>query len=383
MDKRRNEYNIDPIYLKKIDLGPHGEKVVFISESPYNRQGLKSFFVWGIASLVIGFSAMSFVVGGEGALASLFSPDQSQQNTLQTVTPVQSAPKITEGSNDSDGPPANAVASDTPAEYYFKNNDYTSPKVNAISYLVADADTGEVILSKDPDGIFPPASLTKLLTTLVATENMPLNQDLLVTSKALSVYGSEQVLEPNEHILLSDILYPLLMESSNNAAEVIAENYKYGKDPFVGLMNQKAESIGMTNSTFVEPSGVSHENLTTANDLLKLALYIYKEDQNPSFTPNILNITQVKQYEIANINHIWYNGNQLMQYKVFLGGKNGYTEAASETAVAFYRISISGTQRNIVVIVLKSPNRNNDVGALLGFIENHMKFSLAGNPDQN
>lgn len=384
MNKGRIDDKKEAIYLQKIDLGPHGEKVVFLSESPYNRQGLKSFLVWGSASLIIGASAMSFIVDGKSALASLFSSSQNNPKQSQVLAVVQNAPKMAEGSNDPNTPPANAASSTIPEQYYFESGDNTSPRnVEALSYLVADADTGEVILSKNPDGIFPPASLTKLLTTVVATENMPINQDLLVTNQALSVYGSEQVLEAGEHILLSDILYPLLMESSNNAAEVIAENYKGGKGAFINLMNQKAASLGMTNSTFVEPSGVSHLNLTTADDLLKLALYIYKKDQNPSYSPNILNITRVKQYALVNINNVWYNGNQLMQYKTFLGGKNGYTEAASETAVAFYRVSISGAERNIVVIVLKSPNRNDDVGALLHFVENDMGFSSTGNPDQS
>ncbi|MEI6478768.1 MAG: D-alanyl-D-alanine carboxypeptidase [bacterium] len=372
------DFKQKPIFIKTTELGPHNEKVAFISESPYHGASTKRALVWGFASIVVGVSAMNFI---------LYFGDQAKTllvgngNNASSAIAMNSDDSNTQGgSNDSsnisagDRAAASVENATTTGKYYFLNENNQTPRVSALAFAVADLDTGETIINKNADTILPPASVTKLLTSVVAKENISLHQELVVNASALSPINTEGELSPGQKLLLTDILYPLLMESSNDAAEVIAQNYEKGRSAFIEKMNSKAKEIGMLNTNFVEPSGVSHDNSTTANDLLKLGMYVYKNHQE------ILDITRVKQYAISG--HIWLNGNHMMQINTFLGGKNGYTEAAGETTLTFLNIKIGDVKRNILVTILKSPDRKADADTIVRFIENNMRYSVSGNLDQ-
>ncbi len=368
----------DPIYIKKVELGPHGERVVVISESPYHGSSTKRALIWGIASIVVGVSSMNFLFSFADQAKSLIVGEPVKNQSELALAGDSS--DVQGGSNDSanistaDRAIATEETATSTGQYYFLDESNKAPRVSALAYAVADLDTGKTIISKNPDMVLPPASVTKLLTSAVAKENISLHQMLTVNASALSPINTEGELSPGQKLLLTDILYPLLMESSNDAAEVIAQNYKEGRSAFIAKINKKAKEIGMTSSGFVEPSGVSHDNFTTANDLLKLGEYIYKNHQE------ILDITRVKQYAISG--HIWLNGNHMMLLKTFIGGKNGYTEVAGETTLTFLNIQIGKVKRNIVISILESPDRKADADIILRFIENNMSYSESGNPDQ-
>ncbi|MDB5204627.1 MAG: D-alanyl-D-alanine carboxypeptidase [Candidatus Taylorbacteria bacterium] len=247
---------------------------------------------------------------------------------------------------------------DTKGQYYFLGPNYQIPKTNALGYVVADADTGEVIIEKNPDMIMPIASISKLITTLVAMQNIDMHKPLTVTKSSIEMYGTFGGLRLGEKILGSDLLYPLLMESSNDAAEVYAENYGY--DDFIKLMNAKAKELGMDSSSFVEPSGLSEKNVSTAADLQKLVQYITKNH------PEIWDISRVKQYSI--LNHSWANGSSISRKPSFIGGKNGFTYEAHSTTASMFGLEIPGGKRRIAVTLMKSDARENDVDLLLKFV---------------
>ncbi|MEI8337519.1 MAG: hypothetical protein WCF92_00025 [bacterium] len=367
-----------PIYVRKVELGPHGERIVVITESAYHGASTKRTLLWGLASIVVGVSAMNFIFYF-GTQAKILLVGNNNESAI-AINSVTQDSQVLGGSNDAsnisteDRALASVEASTSTGKYFFLNGKNTSPRVSALAFAVSDLDTGETIISKNPEMVLPPASVTKLLTSAVAKENISLHQELVVKASSLSPINTEGELVAGQKLLLTDILYPLLMESSNDAAEVISENFKLGRTAFIDLINKKAKEIGMINSTFVEPSGVSHDNTTTANDLLKLGAYIYKNHKE------ILDITRVKQYAISG--HIWLNGNHMMLIKTFIGGKNGYTDAAGETTLTFLNIQIGKVNRNILVTILKSPDRKVDADIIVRFIENNMRFSESGNPDQ-
>ena len=239
------------------------------------------------------------------------------------------------------------------------------PILNSKAYLVADRDTGEIILEKNADAIYPLASVSKLMTAVIVREKMDLQSVAIVSRDASNTYGAQGSLGVGEKIRLTDLLFPLLMESSNDAAEVFAD--QYGHAAFMAEMNKKAAALDMTDTYYGDPSGLDPKNTSTPNDLLKLARYIYKND------PAVYDMTRVKQFSIKN--HTWYNRNELLPLAGYTGGKNGYIDQSLQTTVSMFDVNLAkGGVRNVVVIILKSPTKKNDAVKLLNYLKNYIVF---------
>jgi len=253
-------------------------------------------------------------------------------------------------------------------QYYFQSPDYKMPVTSAEAYVVGDVDTGEIIIEKNADKIFPIASVSKLITALVAKQRMNQHESVKVSRSSVDMYGREGGLSLGESILVADLYYPLLMESSNDAAEVFAEGYGY--DQFIKYMNAKANEVGMKSTSFFEPSGLSEKNVSTASDLFKLAMFITKEH------PEIWDITRVRQYSI--LHHTWLNGSALSRRSDFLGGKNGYTIEANRTTVVILNVRMEGGPRRIAITLLHSNSRESDVDVLQRFVSKWVGFLPQG-----
>ncbi len=242
-----------------------------------------------------------------------------------------------------------------------------APMLSSRAYLVADLETGEVIFEKDSEVAHPLASVSKLMTALVAREKMDMQTIAVVSRDATSAYGGQGNLGSGEKIRLADLLFPLLMESSNDAAEVFADQYGHAK--FMEEMNKKAVELNMLDTYYGDPSGLDPRNTSTPTDLLKLARYIYKHD------PQIYDMTRVKQFSIKS--HTWYNKNALLLTQGFAGGKNGFIDQAKQTTVSLFDVQMAkGGVRTVVVIVLKSDNRNGDVAKMLNYLKKAVVYEV-------
>ena len=256
---------------------------------------------------------------------------------------------------------------------HFKAKENLSPlKISAESYLVADAETGEVLLEKNADTVHPMASVSKLLTAIVSKDHIDTRHQAVVSKDSYNTYGAEGELSTGEKILVSDLFYPLLMESSNDAAEVLADDY--GRDNFLMLLNDRATALGMYSTTYEDPSGLSPKNISTAHDLTKLALYIY------AVYPDMLDITRIKEHSI--FNHTWKNANKFLTYPNFLGGKNGFIQESKQTTVSFFKVFFRGTDtqskavdRPLVVVLLHSSDRDADAGILLSYVAKNIRYA--------
>ena len=111
----------------------------------------------------------------------------------------------------------------------------------AKAYLVGDLNTGEIIISKNQDQKSPMASVSKLMTAYVSTQIMQKDDTVTISKKALETQGTNGELKLGQKIKTTDILYPLLLESSNDAAEAIAEHF--GRDIFISKMNRQAQNL--------------------------------------------------------------------------------------------------------------------------------------------
>lgn len=241
--------------------------------------------------------------------------------------------------------------------------------VTAKGYYVADLKTGERILAKDEDVVFPIASVSKLMTALVAYEKMDLQKVVVVSRDSYNAYGSQGELVPGEKIKLGDLMYPVLMESSNDGAEVIAESY--GRVEFMAEMNKKAIALGMNDTYFEDPSGLNQKNISSASDLFKLLKYI-KED-----APVLYDMTRVREFAI--LKHKWFNKNRFLNTETFLGGKNGYIDESRWTTASIFEVTLAkGGKRQIGIVLLKSENREGDATKLIKFLEKSVMHTETG-----
>lgn len=244
-------------------------------------------------------------------------------------------------------------------------------KITALGYVVADAETGEIIIEKNADTAYPIASVSKLMTAIVAREHIDSRHNATVSRESVNAYGTEGELFAGEKIAVSDLYYPLLIESSNDSAEVLADDF--GREDFMKLMNEKASVLTMDQTTFEDPSGLSPRNASTAHDLTKLGLYIYTS------YPELLDITRVRQYAI--LSHTWINKNMFLTYPNFIGGKNGFIDEAKKTTVSFFKVFFRGQEANskavdrpILIVLLKSNDRDRDASLLLSYISKNIRY---------
>jgi len=138
--------------------------------------------------------------------------------------------------------------------------------------LVIDQDTNEVLLSKNPQAVLPIASITKLMTALVVTEARLSMDDMLVVAQddVDATSASRSRLRLGTALSRGEMLHLALMSSENRAAHVLGRTYPGGMGPFVTAMNAKARQLGMSDTRYVEPTGLSSDNQSSAQDLARL-----------------------------------------------------------------------------------------------------------------
>ena len=146
------------------------------------------------------------------------------------------------------------------------------PSLRSTVALVVDQGSGETVLAKNIDEVHPIASITKLMTAQVVLDaRLPMEERVLITEEDKDTErNSSSRLRVGTELPRRDLLELALMASENRAAHALARSFPGGITAFVAAMNQKAQALGMTSSHFVEPTGLSSNNVSTAQDLVKL-----------------------------------------------------------------------------------------------------------------
>ena len=252
---------------------------------------------------------------------------------------------------------------------YITANGQTLPKVSAESYVVGDLDTGEIILESNQDSVHPIASVSKLMTALVSLDTMNQFDFATVTKPETQVYAVNKF-TPGEKLALSNLIYPLLLPSSNVAAEIIAGHKD--RATFISEMNAQALKLGMKNTHYEDPSGLSSHNVSSANDLFLLTQNLFKEK------PFIFNITLLPSYNAQG--HYWKNISQFLRVPGYIGGKSGQTDEAKQSNIALFSMPLSETaSRNIVIIVLRSEDRYSDTMKIFNFLKSRVIYGSPKN----
>lgn len=207
--------------------------------------------------------------------------------------------------------------------------------VSASSAVLMEQDSGRIIFEKDANTKRRIASITKIMTAILAIESGKLKEKVTVSENAVKAEGSSIYLKAGEKITLEDLVYGLMLRSGNDAAVAIAEAVGGSLDGFVYMMNQKAEEIGMANTHFANPHGLDdHEDhYSTAYDMALLTRYAMNNDTYKK-------IASTKTYRQDNPteawDRVWKNKNKLLTtlYEYSTGGKTGYTKRAKRTLVS-------------------------------------------------
>jgi D-alanyl-D-alanine carboxypeptidase len=231
---------------------------------------------------------------------------------------------------------------------------------SATSAIVMDTDNNRIIYSSNIHKVRSVASISKIMTAILAVESNKLDDVVVIGDEITGSYGSGVYISVGEKITLRDLVYGLMLRSGNDAALAIA-NYVGGSvDNFVKMMNEKALSIGMKDSTFNNPSGLDSPtklgNYSSAYDMAVLTSYAM---DNKTYRE----ITKTKVHTVkTNMNtYSWTNKNKLLNsYKYATGGKTGFTEIARRTLVT----TASKDDVNLVTVTLNDGNDFSDHKAL-------------------
>lgn len=240
-----------------------------------------------------------------------------------------------------------------------------APAVSAPYAVVVDADTGQVLYNKSMNTRTAPASLTKLFTTAVALDSAPLDTKMTVDQTDL-VGEASMGLSAGETLTMQDLLYGMLLPSGNDAAMTVAENIgrRPGDTPqqavaqFVKMMNQTAQRLGLSGSTFKNPHGLDQPgHLTTARDVAAITMYLLKQ---PEFRTIIgTNMYNAGGHELITANRL------LGEYQGLIGGKTGITDNAGYSLM-------EAAQRNghtVIAVVMKDTDTAwyDDASSLLDY----------------
>ena len=235
------------------------------------------------------------------------------------------------------------------------------PEVNGQAYCVMDADTGEVIISKNMDARMYPASITKIMTALIAFEQCKnLDDEITFSETALDISSISSTLHPvakvGETMSFMDVMYGLMLSSGNECANALAE-YTYGDvGAFVEKMNERAQQIGAVNTHFTNPHGLHDENhYTTAKDM---DLIFREALKNKDF----VKVASTPTYNIPETNkedsRYCEAGHRMVLGTIpcegIIAGKSGRTREAGRTLMT----AVERNGRTLVIALLKTNDNN-------------------------
>ena len=223
--------------------------------------------------------------------------------------------------------------------------------------LVIDQDTSEVLFSKNDHAVLPIASLTKLMTGLVLSEaRLPMDEIISISQADVDTEkGSGSRLRVGTELSRGELLHLALMSSENRAAHALGRTYPGGLPVFVGLMNTKARQLGMNETSYVEPTGLSSKNQSSARDLAKLVNAAYGDQ-----TLRELSTSPGYQVAVGKRTLQYKNTNRLVKNPLWEIGvqKTGYISEAGQCLVM--QAKVAG--RKLIMVFLDSAGKLSRLG---------------------
>ena len=230
-------------------------------------------------------------------------------------------------------------------------NSKSKTPISAQAYLAVDLSSGKVLLQKNADKVHSMASVTKLMSAVVALENLDTSQVVTLTKKMLAPEGSSAALFAGASISVQNLLRASLTQSVNDAAESLAQSME--KKKFLLLMNAKAKDLGMSKTVYADVAGLDKLSRSNVRDLVKLVDYINKN------RPEIWEMTRDNNFWLPNSKGEllkFQNMNNFQYLPNFIGGKTGYLPEARESFAAIFDINA----KPVAIVMLHSASYQAD-----------------------
>ena len=226
-----------------------------------------------------------------------------------------------------------------------------STHISAESAIVMNTKNHTIYFEQNAYKKMLPASITKILTCIVAIENYHLNDYVIVDEQVNTIEGSKIYLKPGDIISIKDLLFGAMLCSGNDAAKLLATKYSGKEEDFIFLMNKLCKKINANSSIFNNPTGLDsiNQNYTTAYDMALITSYAMENEtfrninQTISYSPTIYSDSKL----------YFFNKHKLIRnYDYVIGGKTGYTKKAGRTLVSVFKEK----ELEIVIVTLNDPN---------------------------
>ncbi len=224
--------------------------------------------------------------------------------------------------------------------------------ISAHNAVLMEKESGRVLYEKRAHEKQSIASITKVMTAIIAIESGKMNETVTTSRRAIHTEGSSIYLEQGEKMSLEDLVYGLMLRSGNDAAVAIGEHVGGSVEGFVYLMNEKARWLGMDNTDFANPHGLEADNhYSTAYDMALLMRYAMDNKKFQS-------ISNTTMYKAKTRTYAWKNKNKLLTalYEHCTGGKTGFTKKAGRTLLT----TAHKNDTDLIVVTLNGPNDWND-----------------------
>lgn len=263
------------------------------------------------------------------------------------------------------------ISSSARLEPYPVNDGTEAPQVTARGVYIVDVDSMAPLLMKRADEKLRPASTTKIMTALAALEAFA-GDEVVTAGRADGAVGKTIHLKTGEQVVFSDMLYGLLLESGNDAAFALAENYPGGYEGMIAAMNRKAAELGMTNTEYRNVSGVDqYRHETTVRDMAILTKAAMENEL-------LRQIVATKTKEIVSLDgaviHQLTNTNELLgEVDGVVGVKTGTTDLAGESLITL----IERNGRKVILVLFGSNDRFGETKMLIDWVFEHHKWEQA------
>lgn len=235
------------------------------------------------------------------------------------------------------------------------------PKVLAKSALIVDIKSGKKLYEKNPNEILPVASLMKLLSSLVVLDSIPLEKEITLSQEVINTLGEAGDFQAGEKVEARHLLFSSLIQSSNDAMMGLVSDL--GENNFSLLLKSKAFQLGLKKVRITDPIGLSVETTAIASEVAKIAKAAFGND----FIKKILSIPEYTFTSRSGILHRAVSTNSLIFDRRVIVAKTGFLESVGQNYAAL--VKPAGLERELLLILLGSPNRDKDTFTLLNWLD--------------
>lgn len=318
----------------------------------FNKSAIRHLKIFSLIAVLI-IASSAFLLAGPQTL-DLVESKVSSEN----ITPLPKNPDGTVLSEVSPSPKIEIISSGIP-----------EPKLTAVAVIAYDTNLEKILFQKNINMQLAPASTTKIMTAIIASEHYN-SGDLLTVPQEALVGGSTMGLSAGEQLTFRSLLYGMMLNSGNDAAYTLAYNYPGGLYSFIAKMNERAKTLGAKNTHFDNPAGFdSPTHYSSAYDLLLIGKEAMKNAKlGKVFSTKETSVSSVDKVH----NHLLKNLNKLLQEDGVIGMKTGTTEMAGESLVGL----IEKNNQTILTVMLNSQDRFGETKTLLDWIFKNYSWKI-------